>query len=88
MGINIQTARHPCRAQEEEEEGCIGLGFFFPEKSVILMDAVWSSHNRILVTNPPGFPTALLYPCLEIRSGELGNVSKHSPESQTLIADE
>lgn len=66
-----------------------GWAFFFsPEKSMVHMDAVWTCHNRILVTNPPGFPTALLYPCLEIRSEELGNIPKHSPESQTLIADE
>lgn len=73
----------------KEGSGCRGglfwvvFGLFFFKKWMIHIDMVWTCCNRISVNNPPGFPTALVYPCLEIRSKELGNIPKTQPRALT-----
>lgn len=45
------------------------------------MGTAWTCRSRVSVTNPPGFPTALVYPRWEIRSEELGTIPKHTAKS-------
>lgn len=73
---NISIVKDLHRAQDEKE---VSLGLFVflsSEKLMTCMDVVWTCCNQVSVTNSPGFPTALVYPSLEIRSEELGNIPK------------
>lgn len=67
------------RRVQEEGEACLGL-LSTPKKSMIHADAASASRGRMAAADPPGFPTVPVYPCLKIRSEELGNTPKHSEE--------
>lgn len=45
------------------------------------MDVVWTCRNRIQVTNPPGFPTALVYP----RFGDKVRRARKHPKTQPRV---